>query len=201
MTLKNINENLVVSAVDVKDIRWPTSLGGHGSDAMVRYYPVNYYYFLSTYLFPSRRMLALRIAFTIYEVFYFVFVKQHTDPDYSCAYVTVKTNSHAEGYGLTFTCGRGTEIVAIAVKALRSLVVERKLRADIYARFGEFWRELTSESQLRWVIGFRVYISRHNENYKICIIHWADWTGKGCHAFGRCGHCECTLGSMGPSRK
>lgn len=83
----------------------------------------------------------------------FVFVTQHTDPDYSCAYVTIKTNGHAhcEGYGLTFTCGRGTEIVAIAVKALRSLVVGRKLRDGIYARFGEFWRELTSESQLRWV--------------------------------------------------
>lgn len=79
------------------------------------------------------------------------FRSQHTDPDYSCAYVTVKTNSHTEGHGLTFTCGRGTEIVAIAVKALRSLVVGRKLRTDIYMRFGEFWRELTSESQLRWV--------------------------------------------------
>lgn len=63
----------------------------------------------------------------------------------------MKTNSRTEGYGLTFTCGRGTEIVAIAVKALRSMVVGRKLRQEIYARFGEFWRELTSESQLRWV--------------------------------------------------
>lgn len=35
MPLRNVNENLVVTAVDVKDMRWPTSLGGHGSDAMV----------------------------------------------------------------------------------------------------------------------------------------------------------------------
>lgn len=35
---------------------------------------------------------------------------QHTDPDYSCAYVTIKTNKGIEGYGLTFTLGRGTEI-------------------------------------------------------------------------------------------
>lgn len=37
MPLRNVNENLVVTAVDVKDMRWPTSLGGHGSDAMVCY--------------------------------------------------------------------------------------------------------------------------------------------------------------------
>lgn len=33
--LETINENLTVISVDVKDLRWPTSLGGHGSDAMV----------------------------------------------------------------------------------------------------------------------------------------------------------------------
>lgn len=73
------------------------------------------------------------------------------DPDYSCAYVIIKTNSHSEGYGLTFTCGRGTEIVSFAVKSLKSLVVGRHLRRDIFSRFGLFWREITSESQMRWV--------------------------------------------------
>lgn len=33
--LKNICEKLIVTSIDVKDMRWPTSLGGHGSDAMV----------------------------------------------------------------------------------------------------------------------------------------------------------------------
>lgn len=33
--LSHIDEKLVVTALDVKDIRWPTSLGSHGSDAMV----------------------------------------------------------------------------------------------------------------------------------------------------------------------
>lgn len=28
-----------------------------------------------------------------------------------------------------------------------------------------------------------------------------DWTGERCHAFGRCGHCQCSVGSVGPSRK
>ena len=35
---------------------------------------------------------------------------QHTDPDYSCAYVVLYTRGDTEGYGLTFTLGRGTEI-------------------------------------------------------------------------------------------
>lgn len=101
-------------------------------------------------------MFCLRSSFNFIVSFHLLVIEcrvsaQHTDPDYSCAYVTVKTNGSTEGYGLTFTCGRGTEIVAMAVKALRSLVVGRKLRADIFARFGAFWRELTSESQLRWV--------------------------------------------------
>lgn len=37
MSLQNIEENLAVLSVDVKDMRWPTSLGGHGSDAMVSF--------------------------------------------------------------------------------------------------------------------------------------------------------------------
>lgn len=75
---------------------------------------------------------------------------QHTDPDYSCAYVTIKLQSGLEGYGLTFTLGRGTEIVVQAVKTLSSLVIGQVV-SDIYKDFGTFWRALTSESQLRWV--------------------------------------------------
>ena len=36
---------------------------------------------------------------------------QHPDPDYSCAYVIVKTNREdLEGHGFTFTIGRGTDL-------------------------------------------------------------------------------------------
>lgn len=76
---------------------------------------------------------------------------QHTDPDYSCVYVTIKTNAPIEGYGLTFTCGRGNEIVQMGVRALSVLLVDRNLRNDIFSRFGQFWREITSETQIRWV--------------------------------------------------
>lgn len=31
----NFEEDLVILNINAKDIRWPTSLGGHGSDAMV----------------------------------------------------------------------------------------------------------------------------------------------------------------------
>lgn len=37
MTLSNVSETLKIVSIDAKDMRWPTSLGGHGSDAMVKY--------------------------------------------------------------------------------------------------------------------------------------------------------------------
>lgn len=63
----------------------------------------------------------------------------------------IKTTGPDVGYGLTFTTGRGNEIVVQAVKSLSVIIVGRSLRKDIYGRFGQFWRELTSDTQLRWV--------------------------------------------------
>lgn len=51
---------------------------------------------------------------------------------------------------MTFTLGRGTEVVVAAVNAMKIIVEGRNLRS-IYSNFGKFWRELTSESQLRWI--------------------------------------------------
>ncbi|XP_012270399.1 mitochondrial enolase superfamily member 1 [Orussus abietinus] len=74
----------------------------------------------------------------------------HTDPDYSCAYVTLKTDKGLEGYGLTFTLGRGTEIVVQACESMLRLV--KGCNAGwIFKNFATFWRNLTSESQLRWL--------------------------------------------------
>ncbi|XP_055601593.1 mitochondrial enolase superfamily member 1-like [Uranotaenia lowii] len=97
-----------ITTLDAKDIRWPTSLGSHGSDAM------------------------------------------HTDPDYSCVYVTINTSDGLYGNGLTFTLGRGTDIVLLAVKAMKGMV-ENRTSHSIFGDFAKFWRELTSESQLRWI--------------------------------------------------
>ncbi len=76
----------------------------------------------------------------------------HPSPDYSCAYVVLHTDSPSgiEGHGLTFTNGRGTEVVVAAVRALEHLVVGRTLE-DITADLRGFWRSLASEGQLRWL--------------------------------------------------
>ena len=74
----------------------------------------------------------------------------HVDPDYSAAYVVLGTDAGFEGHGLTFTIGRGNEVVAAAIEAYRPLVVGRRL-ADITANFAAFWRSLAGESQLRWL--------------------------------------------------
>ncbi len=72
-------------------------------------------------------------------------------PDYSAAYVTLRTDREGlSGYGMTFTIGRGTEIVVAAVHALAPLVRGRRL-ADIAADPGAFWRAITGDSQLRWI--------------------------------------------------
>jgi L-fuconate dehydratase len=76
----------------------------------------------------------------------------NADPDYSAAYVVLRTNATdgLEGHGLTFTIGRGTELCVAAVEALAPLVTGLSL-ADIAADMGAFWRRLVGDSQLRWV--------------------------------------------------
>jgi L-fuconate dehydratase len=99
-----------IIALDVRDIRFPTSISLDGSDAM------------------------------------------HTSPDYSCAYVTLETDSPSglTGCGLTFTNGRGTEVVVAAVRAFAPFVVGRTLE-ELTADMRGFWRSLASEDQLRWL--------------------------------------------------
>ena len=100
--------DITITAVDVVDVRFPTSRTLAGSDAM------------------------------------------NEAPDYSAAYVTLTTDSDLSGYGMTFTIGRGTEIVCQAVRSLAPLVVGTNL-ADIRADPGRFWRDVTGDSQLRWI--------------------------------------------------
>ncbi len=74
------------------------------------------------------------------------------DPDYSAAYVVLRTDAPngLEGHGLTFTIGRGNELCVAAAQALAPLVVGISLE-EIQNDMAGFWRRLTSESQLRWV--------------------------------------------------
>ena len=72
------------------------------------------------------------------------------DPDYSAAYVILKTDSEHEGHGLTFTIGRGNDICVAAISAMKHLLVGIELdwiREDM----GRFWRHITGDSQLRWI--------------------------------------------------
>jgi len=75
----------------------------------------------------------------------------HPDPDYSAAYVILKTDQPGlEGHGMTFTIGRGNDLVVAAEQALRHVVVGKTLES-ITADMASFWRALTCETQLRWV--------------------------------------------------
>ena len=110
---KSLDHRIVptsITALDVFDIRFPTSRALDGSDAM------------------------------------------NPDPDYSAAYVILRTNAPGgtEGHGLTFTIGRGNELCVAAARALAPLVVGSTLDA-ITADMGAFWRRITSDTQLRWV--------------------------------------------------
>src|SRR5262245_42544202 len=74
----------------------------------------------------------------------------HTDPDYSAAYVILKTDGDLQGHGFAFTIGRGNDICAQAIESFRNHVVGQRLN-DITADFGAFWRSLAGDSQLRWL--------------------------------------------------
>lgn len=71
-------------------------------------------------------------------------------PDYSATYVTLHTDGDHEGHGLTFTIGRGNEICVAAVKSLAHMIEGHRLE-NITMNMGAFWREITGDSQLRWL--------------------------------------------------
>lgn len=103
--------NLVrIIDIEVKDVRFPTSMSLDGSDAM------------------------------------------NPDPDYSAAYVILKTDhpNGIEGHGLTFTIGRGNEICVLAIKSLSHLIIGKSLNS-FTADMGTFWKMLNGDSQLRWL--------------------------------------------------
>ncbi|MEV0786129.1 L-fuconate dehydratase [Streptomyces sp. NPDC050423] len=78
------------------------------------------------------------------------------DPDYSAAYVVLRTDAAdndgggIEGHGFCFTIGRGNEVMAAAIQALRPYVVGRPVPRTA-ADLGALYRDLTHDSQLRWL--------------------------------------------------
>jgi L-fuconate dehydratase len=74
------------------------------------------------------------------------------DPDYSAAYVVLRTDSPDGlcGHGLVFTIGRGNDVQTSALAALAPMVIGQSVEATI-ADLGSFARRLTGDSQLRWL--------------------------------------------------
>jgi L-fuconate dehydratase len=98
-----------ITAIQVHDVRFPTSVDLDGSDAM------------------------------------------NVDADYSAAYVVLETDTAGlSGYGLTFTIGRGNDIVTETVRQRALPLVG--LDVDALCRDpGAVYRELAGDSQLRWL--------------------------------------------------
>ncbi|MEV0479356.1 L-fuconate dehydratase [Streptomyces sp. NPDC050508] len=74
------------------------------------------------------------------------------DPDYSAAYVVLRTDAADghEGHGFSFTIGRGNEVQVAAIHALRNHVIGRSV-AELCADPGVLNRDLIGDSQLRWL--------------------------------------------------
>ena len=72
------------------------------------------------------------------------------DPDYSAAYVVVRTSGSEDGHGFVFTIGRGNEVAVAAIRAVEPLVVGLDVD-EVLDDMGGFWRSLTHDSQLRWL--------------------------------------------------
>ncbi|WP_327002905.1 fuconate dehydratase [Dactylosporangium sp. NBC_01737] len=71
-------------------------------------------------------------------------------PDYSAAYVVLRTSAGAEGHGFVFTVGRGTEIQVAALRTLAGMVVGRSVE-ELVADPGAMARRLIGDSQIRWL--------------------------------------------------
>ncbi|HZQ49135.1 MAG TPA: enolase C-terminal domain-like protein [Candidatus Dormibacteraeota bacterium] len=99
---------MVVTSLDVRDVRFPTSRQLDGSDAM------------------------------------------NPLPDYSAAYLTLRTSGGQEGNSLVFTVGRGNDVEAAAIKSLEPLVAGMPV-ATILDDLGGFSRHLVYDSPNRWL--------------------------------------------------
>jgi len=71
-------------------------------------------------------------------------------PDYSAAYVVLRTSSGYCGYSLVFTVGRGNDLQADAIRALEPLVVGLPVD-DVIGDTRGLSRRLVGDSQFRWL--------------------------------------------------
>ncbi|KAJ5814849.1 hypothetical protein N7474_006626 [Penicillium riverlandense] len=71
-------------------------------------------------------------------------------PNYSAAYLILKTNTDLSGHGFAFTIGRGNNLCTTAAEMIAERLVGRSL-SSLISSMGDTWRHLVSDSQLRWV--------------------------------------------------
>ncbi|KAJ3811447.1 enolase C-terminal domain-like protein [Lentinula lateritia] len=74
----------------------------------------------------------------------------NTDCDYSSAYITLLTDSELVGHGMTFTIGRGNDIVCMAIREVANRLVGKDTE-DLFADMGKTWEFMMSDPQLRWI--------------------------------------------------
>ncbi|WP_018761725.1 enolase C-terminal domain-like protein [Arthrobacter sp. 135MFCol5.1] len=74
----------------------------------------------------------------------------NVDPDYSAAYVVIRTDAGDEGHGFIFSCGRGNDILTSAIDAYARLLVGRDID-ELIGDLGAASRLLVHDSQLRWL--------------------------------------------------
>ncbi|MCE7083063.1 enolase C-terminal domain-like protein [Streptomyces sp. ST2-7A] len=80
------------------------------------------------------------------------------DPDYSAAYLVLRTDESGPpdspgpltGHGFAFTIGRGNDVQVAAIDALRPHLIGRRVE-ELCADPGSVYRDLTGDSQLRWL--------------------------------------------------
>ncbi len=74
------------------------------------------------------------------------------DPDYSAAYLVLRTDAGEalEGHGFAFTIGRGNDVQVAAINALREHVLGRSVD-EVCADPASVSRILIGDSQLRWL--------------------------------------------------
>ncbi|KAL7274841.1 L-galactonate dehydratase [Rhizina undulata] len=70
--------------------------------------------------------------------------------DYSSAYCILQTDTDLEGHGMTFTIGRGNDIVCKAIDILAQRIIGKDLE-ELTENMGKTWRYLVADSQLRWI--------------------------------------------------
>lgn len=76
----------------------------------------------------------------------------NTDCDYSSAYVTIFTDGDEPlvGHGMTFTIGRGNDIVCQAIAALANRLIGLEPE-DLFKNMGKTYDYISADSQLRWI--------------------------------------------------